>query len=128
MNENIKAGAISLGIILFVSALTFILGSMLPQVSQGESIFTRIIPFLTVVNVLLIMILLYTYAKAYMKMNSGFTLGILLFISCLLMFVVVSNHTLLRMLNFDKGSVFMDMVAMLFATISLAILLYISNK
>lgn len=128
MNDNIKAAAISFGIVLFVSALVFVLGSVLPEVDKGKDLFTAAMPVFIVMNILLIILLLYTYVKTYLKMKSGFTLGIILFISCLLMFVVVSNHTLLRMVGFEKGFIFMDIIPMVFATISLAILLYISNK
>jgi hypothetical protein len=128
MNENIKAILISLGIVLLVFALVFILGSLLPIIDRGKDLFTAAMPYLTAINVVLILALLYTYVKSYLKLRSGFTIGIILFISCLLMFVVVSNHTMLRMFGFDKGFIFMDIAPMIFSAISLAVLIYISNK
>ncbi len=128
MNDDIKAVGLSIGIVVLVFVLVFVLGSLTPEISQGEGLFIAAMPVFIVINVLLMMVLLYTYIKSYLRLRSGFTLGIILFISSLLMFVVFSNHTLLRMLGFDKGFIFMDIVPMVFAAIALAILVYISNK
>jgi|GEM_PF-4249459 len=128
MNDEFKAILLSVGIVVFISVLVFVLGSLLPEVSQGKELFTAAMPIFVVINVLLILVLLYIYIKAYLKLRSGFSLALILFISSLLMFVLVSNHTLLRMLGFDKGFIFMDIIPMVFAAIALAILVYISNK
>lgn len=128
MNDNIKAIAISIGIVLLVFGIAFVLGSLLPEIDKGKDFFTAAMPYLATVNLVLMMALLYTYVKAYLKMKSEFTLGIILFISSLLMFVVVSNHTLLRMFGFDKGFIFMDITPMIFSALSLVVLIYISNR
>jgi len=72
--------------------------------------------------------LVFIYMKDYLQLRSRFTLGILLAVISFMLFSISSNPLLHMMLGiFGKQGVF-ELIPMVFATISLGILAWVSSK
>ena len=72
--------------------------------------------------------LIYIYLKDYLELKSNFTLGILLSVISFMLFAMTSNPLLHQFFGvYGKMGLF-SMMSYLFATISLAILAWVSSK
>lgn len=83
---------------------------------------------ITLSMLLLSVYLIFIYLKDYLELKSSFTLGVLLAVISFMLFAVTSNPMFHQFLGiYGKTGVFM-LVPYIFATISLAILAWISSK
>ena len=72
--------------------------------------------------------LVFIYMKDYIELRSSFTLGILLAVVSFMLFAISSNPLLHMMLGvFGKQGIF-ELIPMVFATMSLGILAWVSSK
>lgn len=84
--------------------------------------------FLSLAMVLLSLYLMFTYAKDYLQLRSGFTLGLLLAIFSLMLFAVTANPLLHVFLGVYGGRGAFNLIPYFFATLSLAIMVWVSSK
>ncbi len=72
--------------------------------------------------------LFYIYLRDYIQLKSKFTFGLLLAIFSMMMFAIAANPVLHVFFGIYGRSGLFTLVPYLFATISLAILVYVSSK
>lgn len=84
--------------------------------------------FLSVAMLLLSFYLLFLYIKDYLQLKSRFTLGIILAVFSLMLFAISANPILHMFLGVFGGRGLFPLIPYFFATISLAILVYVSSK
>jgi len=95
------------------------------ELVENYMMFVNII---TLSMLLLSIYLIFIYLKDYLELKSKFTLGILLAVVSFMLFAITSNPTLHQFFGiYGKTGVFM-LIPYIFATISLAILAWISSK
>jgi len=82
---------------------------------------------ITLAMLMLSIYLIFIYLKDYLELKSKFTLGILFAVISFMLFAVTSNPMFHQFFGVGKAGVFM-LVPYIFATISLAILAWISSK
>jgi hypothetical protein len=83
---------------------------------------------LSTAMILLSLYLLFTYLKDYLQLKSGFTLGIIFAVFSLMLFAISANPALHIFLGVYGGRGLFTLVPYLFATISLAVLVWVSSK
>jgi len=135
-NTAIKAVAGTLIILVLVMVLFFIgdvLFSFKDVDSRGE-FKTLLLNYAIVYMVLsfamlfLSVYLTYIYLKDYLELKSKFTLGILLAVVSFMIFAISSNPLLHQLIGIYGKTATFTLIPPLFATISLAILAWISSK
>ncbi|MBN2122293.1 hypothetical protein JW721_04545 [Candidatus Micrarchaeota archaeon] len=121
--------ALSIGIFLAADALFPFrgLGDRREVMELMQSFFT-ITTILSSAMFLVSVYLLYIYLKDYLELRSGFTLGILLAVASFLLFSITSNPILHMVFGiFGKEGIF-SIIPMIFATLSLIILAWVSSR
>ena len=83
---------------------------------------------LSTAMILLSLFLLFTYLKDYLQLKSGFTLGVLFAVFSLMLFAISANPILHMFLGIYGSRGLFTVVPYLFATLSLAILVWVSSK
>lgn len=78
--------------------------------------------------ILLSLYLLFTYLKDYLQLKSGFTLGVIFAVFSLMLFAISANPVLHVFLGVYGSRGLFTLVPYLFATLSLAILVWVSSK
>lgn len=119
----------SIGIFLAADALFPFrgLGDRREVMEVMQSFFT-ITTILSSAMFLVSVYLLYIYLKDYLELRSGFTLGILIAVVSFLLFSITSNPILHMVFGiFGKEGIF-SIIPMVFATLSLAILAWVSSR
>jgi hypothetical protein len=136
--NNIAAkAAIGTLIILVISMSIFFIGNMaipfrdfgsreeVREIMMNSMIITSIISLAMLV---LSIYLIFIYLKDYLELKSKFTLGILFAVISFMLFAITSNpmfHVFFGL--FGKEGIF-NLIPLVFATISLAILAWISSR
>ena len=96
--------------------------------NQSMDPFFMVSTAISSVMLLLSIYLVYTYLKDYMELKSHFTLGVLSAVIAFMLFALTSNPLLHFFLGvYGRFGIF-QMVPYVFATISLAILAWVSSK
>lgn len=83
---------------------------------------------LSTAMILLSLYLLFTYLKDYLQLKSRFTLGLLIAVFSLMLFAISTNPILLIFLGVYGARGLFTMIPYVFATIALAILVWVSSK
>ncbi|MBU0527418.1 hypothetical protein KKE92_02970 [Candidatus Micrarchaeota archaeon] len=72
--------------------------------------------------------LLFTYLKDYLELKSRFTIGVLLAVFSFMLFAIAANPPLHMFLGVYGGRGLFQLVPYVFATIALAILVWVSSR
>ncbi len=72
--------------------------------------------------------LLFTYLKDYLELKSKFTIGIMLAIFSFMLFAIAANPILHMFLGVYGGKGLFQLIPYVFATIALAILVWVSSR
>lgn len=83
---------------------------------------------LSTIMVLLSLYLLFTYIKDYLQLRTKFTIGLIVSIFSFMLFAISANPILHVFLGVYGGRGIFSVVPYLFATISLAVLVWVSSK
>lgn len=135
-NVAVKAAAGTL-IILILTVVLFFIGDMVFSFkdvdSRGE--FQALLLNYAIIYIIfsfamlfLSVYLTYIYLKDYLELRSKFTLGILLAVVSFMIFAISSNPLLHQLIGIYGKTATFTLIPPLFATISLAILAWISSK
>lgn len=133
MDNSIKAFLASVAIIAAAALLVIASFAAVPRTPLAHLEVRTAIDALSLVGMALTLFLLYTYMKSYLELRSNFTLGLILFITAIMLFVMTSSRVLLSLLGLGVPAVGLcgqtiDIVPSLFAVGALAILAYLSSK
>jgi magnesium-transporting ATPase (P-type) len=135
-NVAVKA-AIGTLMILVLSMIIFFIGDLMfsfrnfgsreefGQIMMNSMIITSIISFVMLV---LSIYLIYIYLKDYLELKSKFTLGVLLAVVAFMLFAITSNPVFHIFFGLYGREGIFKLIPLLFATISLAILAWISSR
>jgi len=135
-NTAIKAAAGTLIILTISMAIFFFVNLAIPfrdfgsrdevrEIMMHSMIISSVISSLMLV---LSIYLIYVYLKNYLELKSKFTIGILLAVISFMFFALTSNPVFHMIFGlFGKDGIF-NLIPLLFATISLAILAWISSR
>ncbi|MDD5336872.1 MAG: hypothetical protein PHS02_00120, partial [Candidatus ainarchaeum sp.] len=105
MNNDLKAALLTLAIFLGAALMLYVGYHTVPFDNLKVQFQLRLVTdVLTLVDLVLIAFLLVSYSKSYLKLKSEFTLGLVLFLACMLLFVMSSSHTMLEFLGFFSGN------------------------
>ena len=120
---------LALGIfVVFDSAMPFRhLGSRAEVAELLQNIFLLHIGLSTAM-ILLSLYLLFTYLKDYLQLKSKFTLGLLIVVFSFMLFAISTNPALHIFLGVYGSKGLFNMVPYVFATVALAVLVWISSK
>jgi len=135
-NMSVKAAIGTLIILVLAMAIFFIINMAMPFRDFGSREEVReimmhsmmITSLTSSVMLVLSIYMIYIYLKNYLELKSKFTLGILLAVISFMFFALTSNpmfHMIFGM--FGKDGIF-TLIPLVFATISLAILAWISSR
>ena len=133
MNNDLKAALLTLAIFLGAALMLYVGYHTVPFDNLKVQFQLRLVTdILTLLDLVLIAFLLLAYSKSYLKLRSEFTLGLVLFLASMLVFIMSSSHTMLTLLGFfSENSTLQeidDLVPLFFSTIALLILAYLNNK
>jgi len=135
-NTTVKS-VIGTMLILVLSIAVFVIADMLfsfKNFSSREEAMVAIGKYLgisTIVTLAMLVLsvyLTYIYLKDYLELKSRFTLGILLAIISFMMFSITSNPFFHMMFGVPGKDGIFELIPLLFATISLGILAWISSR
>ena len=135
-NTAVKAAVGTLIILILAMAIFFIINMAIPFRDFGSRGEVReimmhsmmITSLISSIMLVLSIYMIYIYLKNYLELKSKFTLGILLAVISFMFFALTSNpmfHMIFGM--FGKDGIF-TLIPLMFATISLAILAWISSR
>jgi len=137
--KNNEAGKAAIGtlIIVFLSVLVFFIADMalsfrdidsrreFRELQMNQFLISTI---LSSAMFILSIYLIYIYLKDYLELGSRFTLGILFAVISFMMFSIASNPILQHIFGIHGNPGIFMLIPPLFATISLAILAWISSR
>lgn len=96
-----------------------------PMIMQNYAVVKGVISILTLA---LSMYLTFIYLKVYLEVKSKFALGILVSVFAFTLFALVSNPFIHLFIQLGRGSMFLSIIPMIFATIGMATLAWVSSK
>ncbi len=86
-------------------------------------------------SILLLVYLVYAYLRSYLEIKSEFTLGLVFFLASLMLFIFATSPLLIYLLELAGGGPMMmggvgvfSVIPLVFSTLALAILAYLSTK
>lgn len=137
-NNDVIAVLGSFAIVAIGAALLFLGYVYIPRTPFAQNEIRAAIDFLSLMDMALIVFLLYTYFKSYLELRSKFTAGLLVFVGAIMLFVMTTSRTitgLLDPLRCASGCPTMlapvqviDIIPLVFSTVALAMLAYLSNE
>lgn len=137
MKNDFKAALASLGMFAIALAVLFISFRLIPADRSTHTDIAAAINLLSIIDVALLVFLLYSYVKSYLEVKSRFALGLVGFLFGLMLFTLTSNRLVLAFLGLapimqgpgpQMGVALIDIVPLVFSTIALAVLAYLSNE
>lgn len=138
MKNDVKAALASLGLFAIALAVLFISFRMIPADRSTVFSIAAAINLLSIIDVALLVFLLYMYVKSYLEVKSKFSIGLVGFLFALMLFALTSNRPVLAFLGLaplmpmpgpgQAGVALIDIVPLVFSTLALAVLAYLSNE
>ena len=121
---------LKIGLIIAVMVVVGIFADFMATRNIGDiEQFYRVKTILSTINATLLISLLVTYVSMYKKLNSEFTIGLIVFSLILLLYALTSNPLLQWLFGFRAvGLGPFAMLPDLFATLALAVLFYLTMK
>lgn len=135
-NYTVKAAGLTLlivafciGIFLFANMLTPFRGlESREEVREIMQSYFLITAMLSSIMLVIAIYLVFTYLKDYLELKSSFTLGILLAVVSFMLFAITANPFLHMVLGIFGDPGLFSIIPLVFATISLAILAWVSSR
>jgi hypothetical protein len=129
VNYTVEAMLGTIAIAVISVALIFIANLFFPfrRLPLDDALFFMMGNFFSLATFLLSLYLIFVYLRDYLELRSKFTLGVLIMVVSLMMFALTSDPIIHMLLEVYGMRAIFPMVPYLFATISLAILAWISS-
>ncbi len=133
-DHTFKALAGTVLIAIGCIAMFFLVDLLVPfrRPAHWRAIFSDYLLFQILLSMLITassLFLVYIYLKDYFELKSKFTLGILFAVISFMLFGISSNPLLMRILGINPAAMgVFSIIPLIFAAISLGILVWISNK
>ncbi len=134
-NYTVKAAGLTLLIVAFCIGIFLIANVLTPfQGLEKRGEFKEIMKSymyidmgLSTIMLIVSLYLIFVYLKDYLELKSSFTLGVLLAVVSFMLFAISANPLLHMMLGIGKEGLF-SIIPLVFATISLVMLAWVSSK
>lgn len=136
-NSTFRAFGWTILAVLFAIAIFIIVDAAFPVRQWGPpdpgavDIMQYLFPVHLAISSLMLLFslyLLFTYIKDYLQLKSRFTLGLLIAVFSFMLFAISANPVLHVFLGVYGNKGLFSLIPYLFATISLAILVWVSSK
>ncbi len=134
MDKNKKLLLLVAALVTISVVLTFLFTTLVTPIHRGNRMyfetFLNIKAFVSTLNILLIMVLLWNYLSIYREMPNRFTLSLTIFSLALLLYALSSNPLVTHLLGFRRGVGLGPFTFLpdIFAAVAVIVLLYQSYE